>query len=153
MDLLNDALLSVAGRVDRFRCDREGSPMVQLAKWTHAAVYNVFVDENRRRNSGETEEGAPGPGVPPVFMEDLPPDTPEFLYDPLQETDDLRRDLRTAFLSIPDPEVRLVADMLLVQGMTVREVAAVIDRPRSTVQDWLSEAVAHLRIILKPYRP
>jgi RNA polymerase sigma-70 factor, ECF subfamily len=107
-----------------------------LATWLHRIAYTKFIDARRaaRRAAGALERLA-GPAVSPP--------------DPLDAVtaDDEARRLYRALNGLGAPE-RTVLVLHYLQGLSYREMAAVLDEPVGTVKWRTAEALNRLRAVL-----
>ena len=107
-----------------------------LATWLHRIAYTKFIDARRagRRAAGVLERLA-GPKAAPA--------------DPLETVmaDDEARHLYRALHGLDAPE-RTVLVLHYLQGLSYREMAAVLDEPTGTVKWRTAEAMRRLRALL-----
>jgi RNA polymerase sigma-70 factor (ECF subfamily) len=112
-----------------------------LATWLHRIAYTKFIDARRaeRRAAGALER-LTGPTAAPS--------------DPLDAVtaDDEARHLSHALHRLDEPERTLLA-LHYMQGLSYREMAAVLGEPTGTVKWRTSEALNRLRALLRDEVP
>jgi RNA polymerase sigma-70 factor (ECF subfamily) len=108
----------------------------RLATWLHRIAYTKFIDARRaeRRTAGMRER-LPGPQAAPA--------------DPLDTVaaDDEARRLYRALHRLDAPERTLLV-LHYLQGLSYREMAAVLDEPTGTVKWRTAEALNRLRALM-----
>jgi RNA polymerase sigma-70 factor (ECF subfamily) len=107
-----------------------------LATWLHRIAYTRFIDAQRaERRAAAMRERLPSPQVAPA--------------DPLDTVmaDDEAQRLYRALHGLDAPE-RTVLVLHYLQGLSYREMAAVLDEPTGTVKWRTTEALNHLRTML-----
>lgn len=124
-DLVQAALLRAVERRASFR---EGA---NLRVWLMAILHNHFIDQTRARKAAAAREQAwaeTNPGFAPPEGEHV------------VRLEQLRR----AFLALP-AEQREALHLMAVEGLSVAEVAAILDVPAGTVMSRVGRARATLR--------
>jgi RNA polymerase sigma-70 factor (ECF subfamily) len=107
-----------------------------LGTWLHRIAYTKFIDAQRaRRRAERVRERLP-----------LPPAAPDPLNAAMAD-DDTRRLYRA--LEELDAAERAVLVLHYLQGLSYREMAAVLDEPTGTVKWRTAEALNRLRTLLK----
>jgi RNA polymerase sigma-70 factor (ECF subfamily) len=112
-----------------------------LATWLHRIAYTKFIDARRvERRAAGMRERHPGPNAPPA--------------DPLDAAtaDDEARHLYRALDGLDDP-ARTVLVLHYLQGLSYRDMAAVLDEPTGTVKWRTAEALSRLRALLSDEVP
>jgi RNA polymerase sigma-70 factor (ECF subfamily) len=107
-----------------------------LATWLHRIAYRKFVDAERadRRDAGGRQRLSDSPAPPP---------DPSAALLTADEAERLYRGLEA--LDAPD---RTVLVLHYLQGLSYRQMAAVLDEPTGTVKWRTAEALNRLRILL-----
>jgi RNA polymerase sigma-70 factor (ECF subfamily) len=107
-----------------------------LSTWLHRIAYTKFIDAQRaRRRAAGALERLAGP-------KPSPPDP----FDTVMADDEARR-LYRALHGLDDPERSLLV-LHYLQGLSYREMAAVLDEPSGTVKWRTAEALNRLRAVL-----
>jgi RNA polymerase sigma-70 factor (ECF subfamily) len=129
-DLTQEAFAAAWEKIAAFR------GQATLATWLHRIAYTKFIDARRagRRAAGVLERLA-GPKAAPA--------------DPLETVmaDDEARHLYRALHGLDAPD-RTVLVLHYLQGLSYREMAAVLDEPTGTVKWRTGEALNRLRTLL-----
>ncbi len=109
-----------------------------LGTWLHRIAYRRFLDARRRRTRV-------APAEPHEAIDQAPSRGP----DPLEEVlaDERSRRLHRA-LDMLDPAERDVLVLHYLQGLSLRETAAVLDEPTGTVKWRTSQALERLRALM-----
>lgn len=133
-DLLGEVFVQVSSGIGRFS-GRES----QFRSWVFMVAHNRVVDEHRRRARRPSHDGAE-----PV--ETLPDDAdPEAEAIESAATADVVRLLR-----VLTPDQRAVLELRFIGGLTIDEIAEVIDKPAGAVKALQRRALAALRRELAP---
>jgi RNA polymerase sigma-70 factor (ECF subfamily) len=107
-----------------------------LATWLHRIAYTKFIDARRaRRRAAGVLERLPNPGAAPAGPLDA------------VAADDEARLLYQALDGLGDAERTLLV-LHYLQGLSYRELAAVLDEPTGTVKWRTAEALNRLRAVL-----
>lgn len=141
-DLVQETCLKAFRAFDRFE---EGT---NYRAWLFRIMKNTYIDRYVRKNEPVTVDWDSLPGALQAQREDAAETSPEILY--LHKS--FCRDTLEAMAGLP-PEVRLVVSLILVEGFSYNEVAAIAGCPIGTVRSRLFRGRRHLQKALKDYLP
>jgi RNA polymerase sigma-70 factor (ECF subfamily) len=126
-DLVQVALERALSRLDQWR------PGTSLLSWTFGIVRNAWLDEARARRRRLR-----------VFTSD---EAGEHVSDPASHAHEQRLAIDAAMAQLPD-EQRLVVGLVLVEGLSYKEAAEVLQVPVGTLTSRLARARATLAELL-----
>ncbi|MCB9882705.1 MAG: sigma-70 family RNA polymerase sigma factor [Planctomycetes bacterium] len=141
-DLAQEVFLRV------FRARRDYRPEARFSTWLYRIVFNLCINENqrdRRRRTVSLDGAADGRdgSWDPVDPAGLPPEG-------LVESEELHERVRAVVAELPESQrVALVLDKY--EGLSQREIAAVLGTTEKAVKSLLARARDNVRDRLMPY--
>ena len=148
-DLAQEALLKAVRTIDTFRGE------ALFSTWLYRIIYNTWLD-NRKQSSRWMDIFSPWrwaqqKGEPDREILEEPPDS-DLKKNPLNvlQAHQLDRDLQKALQALPDKQ-RIVFQLKVLDEMSIKEIAAVLNSAEGTIKSHLFRATQHLQKTLRDW--
>ena len=148
-DLTQEALLKAVRNIGQFKGE------ASFSTWLYRIIYNTFLD-NRKQLTRWTDIFSPWrwmkqKGDADREIPEEPPDS-DAKKNPLNQLqgNQLDRDLQKALQALPDTQ-RIVFQLKVLNEMSIKEIATVMNSAEGTVKSHLFRATQHLQKTLRDW--